>query len=189
VKAASERLQPKHGTIELRFEPTDLRRLLVSTMEILLEQASSLDITLRVEPTDRVPSAIPVDPEKIAWAVATLVGNAFRHVKRGTWRMPGGSIDVKLDYETTKNEVVIQVTDDGPGIPEDKVRWLFQRQPGATHAVGLGLMLVHDVVLAHNGSVDVKSATGAFEHGTTITLALPAGPPSSGRSSNEGLPA
>ncbi len=85
--------------------------------------------------------------------------------------MPGGSIIVRLARED--DDVLITVDDDGPGIPEEKLPWLFKRAPGTVHAAGLALMLVHDVAVAHGGSVEVKSNTDGEQRGTRITIRLP----------------
>jgi signal transduction histidine kinase len=159
--------------IPVRRVGTDLRVLLGSTMAPLQEQARGLDVDLRIETAADVPPSMSLDPEKIAWAVATLVGNAFRYVRRGTRRMPGGSIVVTSSYDPARKEIAILVVDDGPGIPADKLPWLFKRAAGGTHAAGLGLMLVHDVATAHGGAVDVRSTTAGPERGTAITLHIP----------------
>ena len=54
-----------------------------------------------------------------------------------------------------------------------RVPRLFTRDQGALHTVGVALMLVHDVVTAHGGSVTVTSSTDAYDHGTTVTLRFP----------------
>ena len=162
------------GAIPLRRRPTDLRALLSSALEVLAAQATELDVALGVRCDDGFADAVWVDPEKIAWAVATLVGNALRYVRRGTRLRPGGTITVTMSGDADAGGAAIIVQDDGPGIPRDKVEWLFRQSDGAQHAVGLGLMLVHDVVIAHGGRIEVKTSTDAFEHGTTITLRLPA---------------
>lgn len=68
--------------------------------------------------------------------------------------------------------MVIAVDDDGPGIPKEAAN-LFRRGAGITHGTGLALMLIQDVLLAHGGSVDVKTDTDAASSGTTIALRLP----------------
>ncbi|MGO8994382.1 MAG: sensor histidine kinase [Polyangiaceae bacterium] len=156
--------------IPLRRAPTDLVALLTGTIETLQEQASALDVTLAIDAEPSLPR-MNVDAEKIAWAVATLVGNAFRYVRRGTRRLPGGAIHVHL--RTEDGFVVVAVDDDGPGIPADKVANLFRRGHGVTHGTGLALMLIEDVVAAHGGTIEVKSKCDAFASGTTITLRLP----------------
>lgn len=159
--------------IAVRRAPTDLRALLGSTMEVLIEQAKGLDVDLRVEEDARIPAALALDAEKVAWAVSTLVGNAFRYVRPGTRLRPGGSIVVGIRSDDAAGDVVISVRDDGPGIPPEKLRHLFRRDAGALHTVGVALMLVHDVVVAHGGTVSVTSSVDAYEHGTTVTLRFP----------------
>jgi signal transduction histidine kinase len=163
--------------IPLRVEPTDLRLLLSGALEALRGQADRFEIGLTIEAPDELPK-VAVDAEKIAWAVATLVGNALRFVRHGTRRMPGGSVVVHLAREP--DAVVVTVEDDGPGIPPDTIPWLFRRRPGATHAAGLALMLIHDVVAAHGGTVKVTSATEGAARGTRVTLRLPLGAPRDG---------
>ncbi len=160
-------------SIPLHLAPTDLRALFQSSTEALAEQARELDVDFRIEAAADVPERAVIDPEKLAWAVATLVGNAFRYVRRGTRRLPGGSIGISLAFDSAAKDVLIAVEDDGPGIPADKVPWLFERQEGAVHAAGLGLRLIHDIVVAHGGKVAVESCTEGVEHGTKITLRLP----------------
>lgn len=161
------------AAIPLHRAPTDLRALFASTTEALSEQARELDVDFRIEAAPDLPEVAVIDPEKIAWAVATLVGNAFRYVRRGTRRLPGGSIRIALALDAQANEIVITVEDDGPGIPADKVPWLFKRQAGTVHAAGLGLRLIHDIVVAHGGTAAVESRVGGHQHGTKVTLRFP----------------
>ena len=157
------------ASIPLRRSPTDLVPLLKGTIETLQEQARALDVSLAIDAAPGLPLA-DVDAEKIAWAVATLVGNAFRYVRRGTRRLPGGSINVRLRAGGAKEggakdggaeqagadggSVIVSVEDDGPGIPPNKCANLFRRGQGVTHGTGLALMLIQDVVTAHGGAVE-----------------------------------
>ena len=159
--------------IAVRRAPVDLRALLASTMEVMIQQARAIDIDLRVEHDAGLRGDLALDAEKVAWAVSTLVGNAFRYVRQGTRLRPGGSIRVHLGWDERKGEVVLAVQDDGPGIPAEKLPHLFTRDVAAIHTVGVALMLVHDVVTAHGGTIDVTSSTDAYDHGTTVTLRFP----------------
>lgn len=159
--------------IAVRRAPTDLRALLASTMEIMIEQARALDIDMKVEHDASLRGDVALDAEKVAWAVSTLVGNAFRYVRHGTRLRPGGTIQVGLRFDDRAGEVVLSVRDDGPGIPAEKLTHLFKRDAAALHTVGVALMLVHDVVTAHGGTVHVTSSTDAYDHGTTVTLRFP----------------
>ena len=164
--------QPMTATdaIPLRRTPTDVPALLRGTVETLREQAAALDVSLSIEAPADLPRA-NVDAEKIAWAVATLVGNALRYVRRGTRLRPGGAIQVRIAKEP--DAVAISVQDDGPGIPQDKVERLFVRGRGVTHGTGLGLMLIEDIVAAHGGTVRVQSQQDGRDSGTVVTMHLP----------------
>lgn len=159
-------------SILVRFEATDIAALLRSSLTPLIEQAKEQQIELRVETLGDVPQ-LPVDPEKLAWGVATLVGNALRYVRHGTTVRAGGSVLVHVEHDEASTEIAIAVQDDGPGIPAEKLPFLFERRSGAPHVEGLALSLVRDIVAAHGGRIEVESRTGADEHGTSITLRLP----------------
>lgn len=161
-----------HKAILVRFEETDVAALLRSSLAPLIEQAKEQQIELRVEALGDVPK-LPVDNEKLAWGVATLVGNALRYVRRGSRDRAGGSVLVHVEHDEAKNEVAIAVQDDGPGIPPDKLPYLFERRSGAAHVEGLSLSLVRDIVTAHGGRIDVETLTDAERHGTSITIRMP----------------
>ncbi len=156
--------------IPLHRTPTDLRTLLQGTLEVLKAQAMGRDVSLTIEAPEDLPP-VSLDAEKIAWAVATLVGNALRYVRHGSLRRPGGTIVVRITAES--EAIVVGVDDDGPGIPPEKAANLFRRGAGVTHGTGLALMLIQDVLAAHGGKVDVKTSTDPASSGTTIALRLP----------------
>ena len=71
-----------------------------------------------------------------------------------------------------KREVTIEVEDDGPGIPPEKLPLIFTA--GSDQArVGLGLLMIRDVVEAHGGSIELQSDPAPFGRGTTVRLSLP----------------
>jgi signal transduction histidine kinase len=72
-----------------------------------------------------------------------------------------------------KETLVLEVEDDGPGIPKEIFERLFQRAPGAPHATGLALTVVRDVVSAHGGAMDVHTSLDPADHGTTVTIRIP----------------
>ena len=158
--------------LPLRRVPTDLRALLRSALEVLQRQANAGDVALTVAVDDKVPPAVSLDAEKIAWATTALVGNALRYVHRGSHVMPGGSISVRVTYNSPAQEVTIEVQDDGSGIPADRLRFLFSVGPDVPR-VGLGLSMIREVVAAHAGHIEVQSDTDALRSGTTVRLTLP----------------
>lgn len=157
--------------VPLHRKPTDVPKLLRGAVEALQKQAATVDVTLSVDADAKVPRA-NVDAEKVAWAITTLVGNALRYARHGSRRMPGGMIRVRVG--TDHDALVITVEDDGPGIPDDKCARLFERAGDEVkHGSGLGLLVVHDVAVAHGGTVAVTAKCEAFTSGTTVTMRLP----------------
>ena len=145
--------------LPLQRVATDLRGLLRSTLEVMQWQAKACDVTLNVVVDDHVPAVVRLDAEKIAWATTVLVGNALRYVRHGTHAMPGGSIAVRVMYNSAGPEVTIEVQDDGAGIPVDRLPRLFHAGPDRPR-VGLGLSMVREVVTAHAGHMEVLQQYG-----------------------------
>ena len=79
---------------------------------------------------------------------------------------------------TAGNRVTIEVSDDGPGVPPEKLPHIFERfyRAGSqgTRGSGLGLAIAAEIAAAHGGTAE---AARAVPHGLRIRLTLPAGPP------------
>jgi two-component system OmpR family sensor kinase len=78
------------------------------------------------------------------------------------------------------NEVVVRVVDAGPGLPPEQAAQVFDRfwradaaRTRARGGSGLGMSIVAALVSDHGGRVDFESTV---EHGTTVTVRLPAAP-------------
>ena len=158
--------------LPLRRMPTDLRAFLQSALDVMQQQAKAFDVTLTIVVDGHVPPVVSLDAEKIAWAITALVGNALRYVRHGSQMMPGGSIAVRVTYNSAGPAITIEIQDDGAGIPAGKLPFLFSTGPDQPR-VGLGLSMIRDVVAAHAGHIEVHSDTDASRRGTTIRLTLP----------------
>ena len=159
--------------IPLRPVELSLDELIRRALQPLTVQADSAHVALRIETADDLPARIAIDGEKIAWATTVLVGNALRHVRRGSAVMPGGQIVVRLAHKAAQRMVSIDVEDDGDGMPPGVRRWLLEEDPETGQATGIALRLVHDVVAAHGGGMVIKSSTDPGDRGTSVTLWLP----------------
>jgi signal transduction histidine kinase len=165
----------KLTAIWLEFSSVDLREFLGSTLSPLAREAERLDVELRVVVESSLPRAVCWDSDKIAWALATLVGNALRYVRHGTVRMPGGSIEVVLSFQKPNSTLAIEVRDDGSGISAAKLAALFERTSERPHVSGLGLKLIRDIAEAHGGTFAIESRDVGSERGTTVRLRIPLG--------------
>jgi signal transduction histidine kinase len=112
---------------------------------------------------------IGIDDEKYERILLNLLSNAIKFTPEGK------SIRVKLIAK--KNNVCIEVKDEGIGIPKDKVDIIFERfgqvdssLSRQAEGTGIGLSLVKKFVEALGGSISVKSTVG---RGSTFTILLP----------------
>ncbi len=72
-----------------------------------------------------------------------------------------------------KEQVIVQVTDNGKGIATEYIRNVFDpffTTKKASEGTGLGLSVVYGIIKKHNGSISVESE---FGHGTIFTITLP----------------
>jgi signal transduction histidine kinase len=88
--------------------------------------------------------------------------------------MPDGG-SISLVAMADDGGLVIEVTDDGPGIPPELQTTLFDRfaKSGTSRGSGLGLAIARALVEAHGGSI--AAAPGPGDRGTTIRVRLPRG--------------
>ncbi|MBV8291819.1 MAG: HAMP domain-containing histidine kinase [Mycobacterium sp.] len=107
------------------------------------------------------------DPAAVSRVIRNLVDNGVRHAK--------SRVDIRVDSQD--NNVILTVSDDGPGIaPADRAR-VFERfvrldsdRARSGGGTGLGLAIVAEVVAAHGGTVNTDDRPGG---GTTIIVTLP----------------
>lgn len=159
--------------IPLRPAEVALEALIRRALQPLMVQAESAHIALRIEVAEDLPRRTSLDGEKIAWAATVLVGNALRHVRRGSEAVSGGQIVVRLAYRDAQKMISIHVEDDGAGMTDTVRRWLLEENPETGQSAGIALRLVHDVVAAHGGGMVIKTSTDPNDRGTGVTLWLP----------------
>jgi signal transduction histidine kinase len=159
--------------VSVRRPAIDLRALLESTVTVMERQARAIGVALTLDVGPDVPPTLRLDPEKIAWTLTALIGNALRFVRRGTRLVPGGTIQVRARRAPDSSQVVLEVQDDGSGIPADTLPQLLRRSSRPVHAAGLALSLVQDVIAAHGGELQLESSTEADRSGTTVRLIIP----------------
>lgn len=156
--------------LPLHFTHVRIHELTMQTLDVFAAQARSCDVDLTVTHGKEVPTAIVCDGQKIAWVLATTVGNALRYAQRVAERR-APHVKVHIDWNAREPELVMKISDNGPGMPSQRAKWLFERDPSTGQAAGLALVMVRDVVAAHRGRIEVASKV---DEGTAITLHLPA---------------
>ncbi len=84
----------------------------------------------------------------------------------------GGTAHLQVRTRRDANHIVIEIEDNGPGIPDDikdKILQPFFTTKKGTQGTGLGLSITHDIVKAHGGDIQVVSEVG---EGTTFIIKL-----------------
>ena len=155
---------------ELERKPVDLTQVVVETLSDL--HAAGPDHTWHLNLPDdpeNFPEVIG-DEARLRQVIINLLANARRHTPAGT------TVTAGLRHDDS--HVMIDVTDDGPGIPAEFVPHLFERftrgdaaRTRTEGSTGLGLSIVDAVVTAHHGTVEVISEPGC----TRFTVSLPIG--------------
>jgi signal transduction histidine kinase len=159
--------------IPLRRHPTSIDVMIRSIVGMMEPYARDIRVTLKAECEPGVPPLVDIDEDKIAWTVGTLIGNALRHVGKGSFFHPGGEIVVHVGPGPGPGQIAIDVADDGPGIPADKLPLLFEPAP-YQRRLGYALILGREIARAHGGDLEVTSSEDPVQHGTRARLVLPA---------------
>jgi NtrC-family two-component system sensor histidine kinase KinB len=157
----------EQGRVALDQQPADAAELVRDALERHRSAAEDSGITLQCQLEAPLPLVL-VDKERIEHVFDNLMTNALRHTDRG------GTIILRA--AAAEGTVQFSVEDTGEGIPAQFVPRVFDkffRIPGTKHhgGAGLGLAIVHEIIVSHGGQIGVQSTT---DKGTTFTFSLPA---------------
>ncbi len=143
----------------MKLDKVDIRRIASLAASSALSKAEERGVQVIAVAPDHVP-AVQADPEKLGWVMNQLIDNGIKFTPSG------GSVTITLKEEGS-NLVVLSVTDTGIGIPQSRLREVFEpfhqldgsstRHYGGT---GLGLSLVRQIIEAHGSLLDVQSVEG-----------------------------
>lgn len=138
-------LKPFLSTIITRFE-----RIIADKNAVLLLDCPD---ALRVN----------ADPDRLSQIIINLLSNSSKAIASGG--------RISLVASSQGEQVCIEVSDNGCGIPEDDLPYVFERfYKGKNGGLGIGLAIVQELVAAHGGTVSVRSSTGS---GTSFRVLLP----------------
>lgn len=151
--------------LALACEPVDFGKLVSEVLSSLSEQAGRKRVELVVGPMEAGIVA-EVDMGRIRRVISKLVENAIRSSDKGD--------KVLVTCKPLNGHVMINVVDEGPGMPLEESERIFDKyflaeQSGDT-GVGLGLYISRQVVEAHGGTLSVSSQLRA---GSTFTINIP----------------
>jgi signal transduction histidine kinase len=152
------------GRLSVEPERVALKPMVMESCESHEPIARAKGVRLRADVSEIVD--VMCDRRRILQVLGNLVGNAIKFSEAG------GS--VRLHAEGQDREMVIGVTDTGPGIAPDVVQQIFEpyrtMQDQTKSGTGLGLYIAKGIVERHGGRIWVDSQVGA---GTTFFFTLP----------------
>lgn len=160
------------GKTRLKIAEVDLVAVVQNTTTYFTELAHEKNINFYFK------SPVPffyvwVDDEKIDIVIYNLLANAFKYTPEGK------NITVLLEPVTTTGHVIIKIIDEGTGVPEDKLKEIFElyyeasnNQAHHTKGTGIGLAFSRELIAAHHGSITAVNNAGA---GMTFTVQIKTG--------------
>jgi|SRR5271157_2838694 len=154
--------------IRENFHPVAVPLVISKAVDGVQPQAIRKDIEIVTSISE---SLKPVDGDEgtLVETVINILGNAIKYSR------PSSRIYIKA--EGKENDVLVSVTDTGPGISKEEIPYIFndfytgKSAPAAEHGSGIGLAVARRIVEAHNGTISVESELG---NGSTFVIRLPA---------------
>ena len=136
---------------EPNIEMLQVNKIVEDAVSLVQRQADDAKIVLLTDFDDDVPP-IPVDYDGLHQVVLNLLTNAIDAVERGK-----GVINVRTAYDAGQNEVLVSVTDNGPGVPPELRSKIFEpfyssKGHGGT---GLGLAVARKIMSELHGSIEL----------------------------------
>jgi signal transduction histidine kinase len=155
------------GELQLELQRHGVKDLLREALEQAAPLAEQRSVVLRVDPAPDM--TILCDRERVLQVLANLIGNAIK------FNRVGGTVTVRISC--TPEECTFCVSDEGPGIPEERFAFLFDRYwrapDTASKGTGLGLAIAKAFVVLHGGTIWCESEVGV---GSTFFFKLPTQP-------------
>jgi signal transduction histidine kinase len=167
-------------------EPTDINALCDEYLRLSYHGLRAKDKSFNAEFETKFDTAlapIRVVPQDIGRVILNLINNAFYAVneRQKNEKDSGYKPRVTLTTKKQADQVVIEVADNGTGMPEQIKEKIFQpffTTKPTGEGTGLGLSLSYDIVKAHGGvlhveTIPVRACTGGENAGTNITINIP----------------
>ncbi|MBW3621652.1 MAG: HAMP domain-containing histidine kinase [Actinobacteria bacterium] len=156
------------GRVQLHRQRVDVGAVALRVAEKVSHRPEGAGRDVSIVAAGELPS-IHADPDKVEQILTNLVENALKYA-------PESSVRVEVSADGASGGVHIAVSDDGPGIPHDQTRRIFEkfgRGRGQRRAgTGLGLYITRGLAHAMGGDVTCESTVDV---GSTFRVRLPAG--------------
>jgi signal transduction histidine kinase len=154
------------------FERVHLNEIVETSVKLVRPKALDESVTLSCV-LGANPDEINADRASIRQVILNLVMNAIQAVA-----VINAKREVSVSTRASADSVILEIADNGPGIPQEVRRRLFQpvTTSNKTSGIGLGLAITADLVKLHHGQISLVERDDA---GTTFRVTLPCQQPSS----------
>jgi two-component system phosphate regulon sensor histidine kinase PhoR len=162
------------GDLNLELSDFDIIELIQSVFDLLEIKAGKKNISLTFDMNYEAPVYVRADRDKIQQVLSNLIVNSIKYGHHD------GTTEVSVE-NLIRNKVIIRITDNGEGIPEEHIPRLFERfyrvdKSGSRKegGSGLGLSIVKHIIEAHGEKIYVESVVDVgSEFSFTLEKAKP----------------
>ena len=189
------------GKLQLNYETFKLKPLMQELVSAFFPQIEQKGVGLELEISAALPKEMRTDKARLRQILYNLIGNAVKHTKKGKITIKAESAEAdsaqnpSSSYTPTGNvpdktlelnrPVTFMVKDTGPGIPENKKEFIFQKftqldnnlaqnngqkEDKQVKGTGLGLAISKDLAELMCGKIEVESTPG---HGSVFSVTIP----------------
>ncbi|MFA9404866.1 MAG: ATP-binding protein [Anaerolineales bacterium] len=157
------------GILSMTIEPTKIAPVVRDSINRIQGVHQEMKITSELNPDLPI---VAIDSTRIAQVLNNMLSNAYKYAP---------SSDVVIRCQPQKKMILVEVKDNGPGIPPEHLAHLFERfyrvpSESTARGTGLGLYISRKIIEAHGGEIGVMSELGV---GTRFYFTIPAADPNS----------
>ena len=153
------------GQMPLKLERADLHDLVQEQVKRFMPQAQQKQQTVIVD----------IPPGTCALADGEMIGRALSNLLHNAIKFTAAEGQIRVGANTEGDNVIVSVTDNGPGIPPEALTRIFERfykvdRSRGQSGTGLGLAIARHIIEGHSGRIWAESEPG---HGATFRFTLP----------------
>lgn len=145
------------GDLNLDLTDFDIIELIQGVFDLMEMKAAKKNITLAFDMNYEAPIYVRADKDKIQQVLSNLIVNSLKYGHKG------GTTEISVE-NLIRNKVIVRITDNGEGIPEEHIPRIFERfyrvdKSGSRKegGSGLGLSIVKHIIEAHGEKIYVES--------------------------------
>jgi signal transduction histidine kinase/putative methionine-R-sulfoxide reductase with GAF domain len=156
-------------------ELTDINVLVEDTLSLVAGHVRKKGIFIATHLTENLPGII-ASPQQMLQVIMNLINNSAEAMSdQEQDKRPGEKKEITINSFEAKGKVVIELSDNGPGIPQSELQHIFdpfyttKRKKG----MGIGLSICSSIIESHQGTIEVKNLDSG--KGAICTICLPLG--------------